>query len=82
MVGSTTRQIIKYGNSRAITLPDEWLKRHPDCKQVHVIFNDLILIFRDNQADKVEILIESIIHETIQHHYKQGENNSRQPCFD
>ena len=59
------RKIVEVGNSRAVTLPPDWLKKHPECNNVHLVYDSVILVFTDEQADHVDRIFEELIQRTL-----------------
>jgi hypothetical protein len=61
MSSRTTRKVLRVGDSKGITLPYDWVANHPDCQHVHLVYDDVILIFREDQAARVDALFEQLI---------------------
>ncbi len=53
MVGRSRRKIIIVGDSKAVTLPPEWVKLLK-CREVELIYDDILLIIPNRErAEKI-----------------------------
>lgn len=67
MPGRTTRSIFKQGGSHLITLPREWIAKQEPIDRVHVIFDDVVVVFSESQSARVDALFEQLISRVIEH---------------
>lgn len=65
MTNRSQQKLIQVGNARAVVVPRAWRDQHPDCRKVTVVYDDVILIFPEDQAARVDQLFEQLIAQVV-----------------